>query len=527
VRAALLIALPSGLVVSGVVRWAVRLANALAQRGRETGLVVHAPVPGAASVACDIDPRVRITDLTHLPPLRAGRSTREYLPAYRRAAEELRGGTVVISPNLLAECYALACEVASEAPACRSLVGWLHIDLPYEYHVQRVFERFIRRFVCVSARIESRLRDVLPHRSNDIVRVGYGVPAASKVFERPVPESRPLKIVYAGRLDAWQKRVLALGAMSDALRRRGIGHELVVVGDGPCAGALRRRCAGQREIRILGPAGDAEVGGLLRAADVLVLPSRFEGMPLAVLEALACGCVPVIARGADPEGEAVRHNENGIVVDIDDLGGDEEAGERLAGGIALARGGLSRLSRAALASGMRWSMARHADAVEQMLDAMGREMETPTCDGACVPGEIVPACGADGVHAGVSRAADLVSVPPDACERMERVLGSLGGGRVIIHGAGRHTHAVLGVLERRNDMIAGIADDDPAMWGRAVGSFRVTSPAQAARSGATDVVISSWLNESVIWLRRAIYERAGLRVHRLYGAEPVIAASAR
>ncbi|KQW52511.1 hypothetical protein ASC77_24350 [Nocardioides sp. Root1257] len=68
---------------------------------------------------------------------------------------------------------------------------------------------------------------------------------------------------------------------------------LLVVGDGPDREALERRAApsGDR-VRFLGERRD--VDRLLGAADLLVLPSDREGLPMAVLEAMAAG-VPVVA----------------------------------------------------------------------------------------------------------------------------------------------------------------------------------------------------------------------------------------
>ena len=39
---------------------------------------------------------------------------------------------------------------------------------------------------------------------------------------------------------------------------------------------------------------------------------------------------------------------------------------------------------------------------------------------------------------------------------------------------------------------------------------------KASETGATDVVISSWINQHAIWSRRAVYERQGLTVHTVY-----------
>ena len=44
----------------------------------------------------------------------------------------------------------------------------------------------------------------------------------------------------------------------------------------------------------------------------------------------------------------------------------------------------------------------------------------------------------------------------------------------------------------------------------------IVAPHDAGETGATDVVISSWINQNAIWQRRAVYERQGLKVHTLY-----------
>lgn len=71
--------------------------------------------------------------------------------------------------------------------------------------------------------------------------------------------------------------------------------QLLIAGDGPTRSdleiAIRDGAAGDR-IRLLGERGD--VDWLLAAADVLVLPTDWEGMPISVLEAMAAG-VPVVA----------------------------------------------------------------------------------------------------------------------------------------------------------------------------------------------------------------------------------------
>jgi glycosyltransferase involved in cell wall biosynthesis len=70
-----------------------------------------------------------------------------------------------------------------------------------------------------------------------------------------------------------------------------------------------------REVVIRSPVFDrAQLGELYRAADIFLLPSRWEGVPLAVLEAMAFANI-VIATDVGAISEVVRNGRNGILVD--------------------------------------------------------------------------------------------------------------------------------------------------------------------------------------------------------------------
>lgn len=95
---------------------------------------------------------------------------------------------------------------------------------------------------------------------------------------------------------------------------------LVIAGEGPERAALEGSVAGAHDVRFVGRLTDGELVALLRAADVMVVPStELEGFGLVTLEALACGC-PVIVTDAGGLAEVPRQLDASAVVAAADVG---------------------------------------------------------------------------------------------------------------------------------------------------------------------------------------------------------------
>lgn len=81
---------------------------------------------------------------------------------------------------------------------------------------------------------------------------------------------------------------------------------------------LRNLAEGDPRISFPGPFQREEVGRVLSGLDVLVVPSRwYENQPGVILEAFAAG-MPVVATGLGGMSEFVRHEENGLLFELDD-----------------------------------------------------------------------------------------------------------------------------------------------------------------------------------------------------------------
>jgi glycosyltransferase involved in cell wall biosynthesis len=142
-----------------------------------------------------------------------------------------------------------------------------------------------------------------------IVRNGVAEPAPGRSelgLRRPV-------VGGMGRLD----RQKGFDVLIDALETLP-GVSAVVAGDGPERDALMRRIRDRSlSDRFSIVPWTSDIGPFLRSLDVFVLPSRYEGLPLALLEAMATG-TPVVAADVGGVGEAVVSGEDGLLVPPDD-----------------------------------------------------------------------------------------------------------------------------------------------------------------------------------------------------------------
>lgn len=101
------------------------------------------------------------------------------------------------------------------------------------------------------------------------------------------------RMVAIGRLVPLKRFDYAISLLEDVARR--IPTELVIVGDGTERRRLTQLSSGL-PVRFLGHVSDRqELASVLRSADLMVMPSRTEGLPNVVIEALACGVRVVVS----------------------------------------------------------------------------------------------------------------------------------------------------------------------------------------------------------------------------------------
>jgi glycosyltransferase involved in cell wall biosynthesis len=193
--------------------------------------------------------------------------------------------------------------MASAFDCGRAVVHVLHADTDYYYDLATRHEDVVDAFVVYGQTMERRLRERLPHRSNDIYFLPYGMPDPPR---RRIPGPGKLRVLFAGRLEHCQKGVLDLPSIDRMLTERGVDVQWTIVGSGPDDETLRNAWTSSRA-SFLGVKTQEEVLEIASEHDVFVLPTRWEGVPVALLEAMSVGLVPVVSRV-----------ESGVVEILDD-----------------------------------------------------------------------------------------------------------------------------------------------------------------------------------------------------------------
>lgn len=160
---------------------------------------------------------------------------------------------------------------------------------------------------------------------------------------RPGPPSDAIRLLNVATLDEKKRHADLLEAVS-RLRERGLEVVLDIIGEGNLSSQLQshaRQLGLGEAVRFLGSRSPAEVAERMRESDVFVLPSRFENLPVVLLEAMATG-LPIVATAVGGVPEIV-DQQAGLLVPPGDV-------ERLTSAIETVASRLGSFDRAMLAA---------------------------------------------------------------------------------------------------------------------------------------------------------------------------------
>jgi glycosyltransferase involved in cell wall biosynthesis len=203
---------------------------------------------------------------------------------------------------------------------------------------ERIFQWLRAPLLSLLGRLTARLADgvIAPSAATaQELREDYGVrfPTVipNGVAEVPVPgpatperarsEGEGVTVLFVGRLRTRKAVAVLVEAWCEVVAAAP-SATLVLLGDGEQRARLAERVLALRlseSVRLAGAVPRGETERWLRSADVFCLPSTYEGFPLAILEAMACG-LPVVATAVAGVPEAVADGRTGLLVPPEDAG---------------------------------------------------------------------------------------------------------------------------------------------------------------------------------------------------------------
>ncbi|AGB33684.1 hexosyltransferase [Natrinema pellirubrum DSM 15624] len=204
--------------------------------------------------------------------------------------------------------------VALETPADYLLKYFFH---PMNVVMDYVASRDADKVIAISDHAYDQLTTSYRLSEGDVEMVPHGVDTDwfhPREERHPAVDSEKMSLLYVGRLGARKGLGLALRALA---RVESDDVEFLIAGTGRHEERLRKLAQElgiQEQVRFLGYVDDGDLPELYSSADVFILPSKYEGFGLVLLEAIACG-TPVIGADAGGIPTAVDDGVDGCVVE--------------------------------------------------------------------------------------------------------------------------------------------------------------------------------------------------------------------
>ncbi len=198
----------------------------------------------------------------------------------------------------------------------RSMLGMLiRLQTPFSIRLEKRLLRQATQITTVATSVAQELSTygVLPH---EIAILGNGVDTTT-FYPAPDPRMRFQQRYFltVGRL-APRKGLEDLIVSAAALIKQYPAYRFLIVGQGPLAATLQKQITHYQlddHVQLLGHIDDRiALANLDRGAWAYIHPAHYEGLPTALLEAMACGC-PVVATAVSGALDVITPT-NGILV---------------------------------------------------------------------------------------------------------------------------------------------------------------------------------------------------------------------
>lgn len=202
------------------------------------------------------------------------------------------------------------------------LIYIIHGDFETYYSQCDIFQDYMDLIVCYSKFILHKLQKRLKDYNRCKLRlIYYPVPAIPELAKSSL---RVLKIIFVGSL-VHRKGVDLLPHITTILNNKHLSYHLEIIGSGELEEYLQIQFKDKNNIKMSGQLTNNEVLDKLQNAHVLLFPTRSEGLPNILVEAMKAGCVPIVSHIPSGIPDVVENGKNGMLVEPDDIQGFADA----------------------------------------------------------------------------------------------------------------------------------------------------------------------------------------------------------
>lgn len=198
------------------------------------------------------------------------------------------------------------------------VVGVIHSDDPRQEYIYQEFisgknEFSFSGIVAVSSLLKEKVQKSNPNNI-PVVAISCGAPIPAK---KAFYSKTPFKIIYSGKITDYQKRITetVIGLCNVVKTLPGV--EVDIYGAGSESEKIKNlilEIASDYPIHFKGFVSSDKIQGLFSEAQAFVLLSDFEGQPVALMEAMATGLVPICTNISSGIPELIINEESGLLI---------------------------------------------------------------------------------------------------------------------------------------------------------------------------------------------------------------------
>lgn len=193
------------------------------------------------------------------------------------------------------------------------LVFILHGDYELYYETAVKYSPLIDKFIAVSENIMIQLAKIIPTRSSDIIYLKHIVPDVPPPTHINLKQTDNLDIVFIGRLTE-EKGFYDLVKIDNRLLIQGVIVNWKVIASGN-----KNEWLNSKNVTWIDRIDNEKLLEQLPKCDLFILPSREEGFPVSLVEAMKAGLIPLVSKLPGAIDEIIVHGESGFKNSIGEI----------------------------------------------------------------------------------------------------------------------------------------------------------------------------------------------------------------